>query len=115
ISWILTLVTILTLPLSIVLVARIAKRSQKFFMKQQMALGALNGHVAEMYGGHPIVTAFGQENKSVAAFDTLNGNYYDGAWRAQFATGIIMPTMMLVGNLGFVLVAVIGGLLVTRR
>src|SRR5262245_41861606 len=115
ISWILTLVTILTLPLSIVVVARIAKRSQKFFMKQQMALGALNGHVAEMYGGHPIVTAFGHEKKSIAAFDALNETYYDGAWRAQFVSGIIMPTMMFVGNLGYVLVAVIGGVLVTRR
>jgi len=79
-----------------------------------MALGALNGHVAEMYGGHPIVTAFGHEKKSVATFDTLNENYYDGAWRAQFVSGIIMPTMMFVGNLGYVLTAVIGGVLVTR-
>jgi ATP-binding cassette subfamily B protein len=115
ISWILTLVTILTLPLSIVVVARIAKRSQKFFMKQQVALGALNGHVAEMYGGHTIVTAFGHEKKSVATFDKLNETYYDGAWRAQFVSGIIFPTMMFVGNLGFVLTAVIGGVLVTRR
>ncbi|HWW85003.1 MAG TPA: ABC transporter transmembrane domain-containing protein, partial [Vicinamibacterales bacterium] len=115
ISWILTLVTVLTLPLSILLVARIAKRSQKFFMKQQMALGAMNGHVAEMYGGHTIVTAFGHEKKSVATFDKLNEDYYDGAWRAQFVTGIIWPTMMFVGNIGYVLVAVIGGLLVTRR
>ena len=114
ISWILTLVTILTLPLSIVVVARIAKRSQKFFMKQQVALGALNGHVAEMYGGHTIVTAFGHEKKSVATFDKLNETYYDGAWRAQFVSGIIFPTMMFVGNLGFVLTAVIGGVLVTR-
>ena len=115
ISWILTLVTVLTLPLSIVVVARIAKRSQKFFMKQQMALGALNGHVAEMYGGHTIVTAFGHEKKSVAIFDTLNESYYDSAWRAQFVSGIIFPTMMFVGNIGFVLVAVIGGVMVTRR
>jgi ATP-binding cassette subfamily B protein len=115
ISWILTLVIVLTLPLSIVVVARVAKRSQKFFMKQQAALGALNGHVAEMYGGHTIVTAFGHERKSVATFDALNETYYDGAWRAQFVSGIIMPTMMFVGNLGYVLVAVIGGLLVTRR
>jgi ATP-binding cassette subfamily B protein len=114
ISWMLTLVVILTLPLSIVAVARIAKRSRPFFMKQQMALGALNGHVAEMYGGHTIVTAFGHEKKSVATFDALNETYYDGAWRAQFVSGIIMPTMMFVGNLGFVLVAVIGSLLVTR-
>jgi ATP-binding cassette subfamily B multidrug efflux pump len=115
ISWILTLVVILTLPLSIVVVARVAKRSRPFFMKQQGALGALNGHVAEMYGGHTIVAAFGREQKSVATFDTLNGTYYDSAWRAQFVSGIIMPTMMFVGNIGYVLVAVIGGLLVTRR
>jgi ATP-binding cassette, subfamily B, multidrug efflux pump len=115
ISWLLTAVIVLTLPLSMVVVARVAKRSQKFFMKQQMALGALNGHAAEMYGGHPIITAFGLEGRSVATFDALNENYYDSAWRAQFVTGIIMPTMMFVGNLGFVLVAVIGGLLVARR
>jgi ATP-binding cassette subfamily B protein len=115
ISWILTLVIVLTLPLSIVVVARIAKRSQTFFMKQQVSLGALNGHVAEMYGGHTIVTAFGGEAKSVAAFETLNERYYDSAWRAQFVSGIIWPTMMFVGNIGYVLVAVIGGVLVTRR
>jgi ATP-binding cassette subfamily B protein len=115
ISWILTLGIVLTLPLSLVIVARIAKRSQKFFMQQQAALGALNGHVAEMYGGHTIVTAFGHEPRAIATFDELNAKYYDGAWRAQFVSGIIMPTMMFVGNLGFVFVAVIGGLLVTRQ
>jgi ATP-binding cassette subfamily B protein len=114
ISWVLTIVIVLTLPLSITIVSRIAKRSQKFFMKQQVALGALNGHVAEMYGGHTIVTAFGREKESVATFDGLNSTYYDGAWRAQFVSGIIMPTMMFVGNLGYVFVAVIGGVLVTR-
>jgi ATP-binding cassette, subfamily B, multidrug efflux pump len=115
ISWILTLGIVLTLPLSIVIVARIAKRSQKFFMQQQAALGALNGHVAEMYGGHTIVTAFGHEQRAIEKFESLNATYYDGAWRAQFASGIIMPTMMFVGNLGFVFVAVVGGLLVTRQ
>ena len=115
ISWILTLVVVLTLPVSIMIVAKIAKRSQKFFMKQQAALGALNGHVAEMYGGHTIVTAFGHEKKSVATFDRLNETYYDGAWRAQFVSSIIMPTMMFAGNISYVLVAVIGGVLVTRR
>ncbi len=115
ISWILTLVIVLTLPLSLVIVARIAKRSGKFFMRQQAALGALNGHVAEMYSGHTIVTAFGHEERSVATFSELNEKYYDGAWRAQFVSGIIMPTMMFVGNLGYVFVAVIGGVLVTRR
>ena len=115
ISWVLTLGIVLTLPVSLAIVARIAKRSQKFFMQQQAALGALNGHVAEMYGGHTIVTAFSHEDRSIARFNELNAKYYDGAWRAQFVSGIIMPTMMFVGNVGFVLVAVIGGLLVTRR
>jgi ATP-binding cassette subfamily B protein len=104
-----------TLPISITIIARIAKRSGKFFMKQQIALGALNGHVAEMYGGHAIVTAFGHEKTSVATFNALNDTYYDAAWRAQFVSGIIMPVMMFVGNLGYVGVAVIGGVLVTRR
>ncbi|HWE53338.1 MAG TPA: ABC transporter ATP-binding protein [Bryobacteraceae bacterium] len=114
ISWILTIVIFLTLPISMALVMRIAKRSQKFFVQQQAALSALNGHVAEMYGGHTIVAAFGHEKKSIETFDALNDKYYNGAWRAQFVSGIIMPTTMFVGNLGFVMVAVIGGILVTR-
>src|SRR5262249_41137262 len=77
ISWILTLAIVLTLPLSMVIAGQMAKRSRPFFMKQQMALGALNGHVAEMYGGHPIVTAFGHEAKSIATFEKLNADYYD--------------------------------------
>lgn len=114
INWILTLGIVLTVPLSIVIVARIAKRSQKFFMEQQVALGALNGHVAEMYSGHAIVTAFGHADKSVSTFDRLNARYYEGAWKAQFVTGIMMPIMMFVGNLGYVFVAVMGSVLVTR-
>ena len=115
ISRLLTIVVVLTLPMSVVLVARIAKRSQKHFVRQQAALGALNSHVAEMYAGHTIVTAFGHEDRAIETFDRLNGQYYDGAWRAQFISGVIMPVMMFVGNLGYVLTAVIGGLLVTRR
>jgi len=115
ISWILTLVIVVTLPISMVIVAKIAKRSQKFFMKQQVALGGLNGHVTEMYAGHTVVTAFGHQRASIEKFEKLNGDYYDGAWRAQFVTGIIWPTMMFVGNIGYVLVAVIGGVLVTRH
>ncbi|MEO8680341.1 MAG: ABC transporter ATP-binding protein [Vicinamibacterales bacterium] len=115
ISWILTIVVVLTLPLSVLLVARIAKRSQAFFIRQQKALGELNGHVAEMYSGHAIVTAFGHEERAVARFNGLNDNYYEGAWRAQFATGMMFPIMMFIGNLGYVAVAVIGGYLVTGR
>jgi ATP-binding cassette subfamily B multidrug efflux pump len=114
ISWIMTLVVLVTLPLSVTIVATIAKRSQAYFIRQQKALGEMNGHVAEMYSGHTIVTAFGYEEKSVEKFRQLNEHYYEGAWRAQFATGMIFPIMMFVGNIGYVAVAVIGGYLVTR-
>jgi ATP-binding cassette subfamily B protein len=115
ISWLLTLVIVLTIPLSVTFVAVLAKRSQGHFMRQQKALGGLNGHVAEMYAGHTIVTAYGHEQRAVAKFDELNEEYYEGAWRAQFITGTMFPIMMFIGNLGYVAVAVIGGILVTRR
>jgi len=114
ISWVLTIVVVLTLPLSVTIVAAITRRSQSFFIRQQQALGELNGHVAEMYAGHAIVTAYGHEAQSLARFRELNEKYYDGAWKAQFATGVMFPIMMFVGNLGYVAVAVIGGFLVTR-
>lgn len=115
ISWVMTLVVVLTLPLSVTIVATIAKRSQAYFIRQQKALGEMNGHVAEMYSGHTIVTAFGHEEKSIEKFKQLNQTYYEGAWRAQFATGMIFPIMMFVGNIGYVAVAVVGGYLVTIR
>ena len=115
ISPVLTAGVVLTLPLSVLVVARIAKRSQGYFVRQQKALGELNGHVAEMYAGHAIVTAFGHEGRAIDRFQDLNDTYYDGAWRAQFVTGMMFPITMFVGNLGYVAVAVIGGFLVTRR
>ncbi|MBV8085129.1 MAG: ABC transporter ATP-binding protein [Chloroflexi bacterium] len=115
ISPLLTLVVVLTLPLSILVTTNIAKRSQTHFRRQQMSLGQLNGHVEEMYTGHRIVKAFGREERSISDFRELNQRYYESGWRAQFATGMIMPIMNFVGNFGYVLVAVIGGLMVTRR
>jgi ATP-binding cassette, subfamily B, multidrug efflux pump len=115
ISPLLSLVVVLTLPLSLLITATIAKRSQTYFRRQQTALGQLNGHVEEMYTGHQIVKAFGREHQSVADFRGLNDTYYEAGWRAQFATGMIMPIMTFVGNLGYVVVAVVGGILVTRR
>jgi ATP-binding cassette subfamily B multidrug efflux pump len=115
ISPLLSLTVVLTLPLSLVITATIAKRSQAYFRRQQMMLGQLNGHVEEMYTGHQIVKAFGREHTSVAEFRELNDTYYEAGWRAQFATGMIMPIMTFVGNLGYVLVAVFGGIMVTRR
>jgi ATP-binding cassette subfamily B protein len=115
ISVLLTVVVMLTLPLSFFVIRTVAKRSQTYFKRQQEALGELNGHVEEMYTGHQIVKAFGQERNSQARFSALNDEYYDAGWRAQFVSGIIQPVMMAVGNLGYVLVASIGGILVAKR
>jgi ATP-binding cassette subfamily B protein len=115
ISPLLSLVVVLTFPLSLLVTTVIAKRSQTYFAQQQRALGHLNGHVEEMYTGHKIVKAFGQESQSIARFDELNEKLYNAGWRAQFVSGMIMPLMMSIGNLGFVFVSVIGGILVTRQ
>ncbi len=115
ISPLLSLVVMLSLPLSVFVTAGIAARSQRFFIAQQNALGQLNGHVEEMYTGHAIVKAFGRESTSAATFDALNNTYYEAGWRAQFVSGIIFPLMNFIGNLGYAVVAVVGGILVTRR
>ena len=115
ISPLLTLAVLLTLPLSVLVTTTIAKRSQVYFRDQQARLGRLNGHVEEMYTGHQIVKAFGREDESVGEFRALNTAYYEAGWRAQFATGMLMPIMTFVGNLGYVVIAVVGGVMVTRR
>ncbi|WP_253197428.1 ABC transporter ATP-binding protein [Clostridium algidicarnis] len=114
ISPILTLVTIVTLPLSIFVTTNIAKRSQKYFADQQNALGRLNGHVEEMYTGHKIVKAFGHEQISIGEFDDINEELYNVGWKAQFISGIIMPLMNFINNIGYVLVCVVGGIFVTK-
>ncbi len=115
ISWILSLIVLATLPLSIFIVTGIAKRSQNFFRSQQKSLGNLNGHVEEMYSGHKIVKAFGHEDKAISQFHEFNNSLYDVGWKAQFVSGIIMPLMRFVGNLGYVLVAVVGGIMATQN
>jgi len=114
ISPLLSLVIILTLPLSLLVTTVIAKRSQKYFAQQQRALGELNGHVEEVYTGHKIVKAFGHEEQSIADFDALNEKLYNAGWKAQFISGFIMPLMNSIGNLGYVFVSVIGGIMVLR-
>ncbi|MEK4664979.1 ABC transporter ATP-binding protein [Paenibacillus sp. SAF-068] len=109
-----TLITILTLPLSVVVVMLVASRSQKHFAGQQKSLGELNGHVEEMYTGHKVVKAFGREEQSVQQFEKVNEELYESGWKAQFISGIIMPLMSFVGNLGYVLICVVGGIFVTR-
>ncbi|GER89466.1 hypothetical protein KDW_36280 [Dictyobacter vulcani] len=115
ISPLLTLVVVLTIPLSLVVTIVVAKRSQTYFVGQQRALGELNGHVEEMYAGHKIVKAFGFERRSIDEFDKLNEKLYESGWKAQFISGTIMPLMMFIGNLGYVFVSVIGGILVTQN
>jgi ATP-binding cassette subfamily B multidrug efflux pump len=111
----LSLVVLVTLPLSLFATVGVAKRSQRYFAGQQRALGRLNGHVEEMYTGHRIVKAFGHEQESIATFNDLNDKLYEQGWRAQFMSGIIMPLMMFIGNLGYVFVAVVGGIMVTNK
>ena len=115
ISPLLTLVCIVTLPLSVIVTRFVASRSQKYFIAQQRTLGELNGHVEEMYTGHVIVKAFGRENESIKRFNEINEELYNSSWKAQFISGIIMPLMGFINNLSYVIVAVAGGILVTRR
>lgn len=114
ISWQMTLIVVATVPLSVLLVAIVASRSQKYFSAQQKNLGVLNDHVEETFGGHTVVKAFGQEKKTLGKFDVVNKDYYVAAKKAQFISGIMMPLMQFVGNLGYVAVCVGGGIFVTN-
>lgn len=114
ISWQMTLIVVATVPLSILLVAIVASRSQKYFGAQQKNLGVLNDHVEETFGGHTVVKAFGQEKKTLAKFDVVNNDYYVAAKKAQFISGIMMPLMQFVGNIGYVAVCIGGGIFVTN-
>jgi len=115
ISWQLTLVAIATLPFYVLTTMVIAKNSQRFYKSQQKFLGELNGHVEEMYSGHPVVKAFGYERRSVERFNEVNGRLYGVAWKAQFVSGIIMPVMNFINNVGYVLIAVVGGAMAAKR
>ncbi|MCM3455625.1 ABC transporter ATP-binding protein/permease [Heyndrickxia oleronia] len=115
ISPLLTLISIISLPLSIFVIRPVLKRSQKHFMDQQRSLGQLNGHIEEMYTGHQVVKAFGHERKAIAQFDEVNEELYQAGRKAQFISGIIMPMMFFIGNLSYVLISIIGGILVIKR
>ncbi|MBT3272659.1 MAG: ABC transporter ATP-binding protein [Spirochaetales bacterium] len=114
INWVLTVVIMITLPVSFMFLAPILKRSQRYFAAQQKTLGEINGHVEEMYAGHKIVKAFGHEERSINKFNGINERLYGAGWKAQFISGIIMPLMMFVNNIGYVVVCVVGGVLVTK-
>ncbi|MDL0435191.1 MULTISPECIES: ABC transporter ATP-binding protein [unclassified Niallia] len=113
ISPVLAIVCFLTIPLSILATVKIAKRSQVQFRSQQATLGALNGHIEEMFTGHQIVKAFGHEEKAMEEFDSINDRLYESSWRSQFISGLIMPLMQFINNLGYVFVVVIGAIFVS--
>lgn len=111
----LTVIALVTIPVCAALTAVIAKKSRKYFSEQQKILGRLNGHVEEMYAGHRIVKAFGQEEDSISRFREINAELYHVGWKAQFISGIIMPVLNFVNNLGYVFICIIGGLLAAKR
>jgi ATP-binding cassette subfamily B multidrug efflux pump len=115
ISWTMTLVALAVIPLSLILVGIIVKRSQVYFKQQQEYLGHMNGHIEEMYGGHTVMKAFNGEERSIAKFAGLNGTLYKAGWKSQFLSGLMMPLMMVVGNLGYVGVSILGGVLAVRK
>ena len=110
----LTFITLLTLPLSFAITTLVTRHSQKHFANQQRELGELNGHIEEMYGGHLVVKAFNYEKESLERFKTINRRLYAAGWQAQFLSGIIMPLLALVNNMGYVFIAVVGSIFVTR-
>lgn len=103
-----TLITVFILPVSAALIMLVVKRSQKYFTAQQENLGAINGQVEETFSGHSIVKAFNQEKQTVSEFNATNEKLYDSAWKSQFFSGLMMPIMTFIGNLGYVAVAILG-------
>ncbi len=109
-----TLATFVTIPLSVLLTKNIAKISQKYFTAQAKSLGEINGHIEETFSGHGTVKAFGNEDKAIESFEAINKELYEHGWKSQFITGIIMPLMGLINSLGYIAVAVLGGIFVIR-
>lgn len=111
ISWQMALVALCVVPLSFAFIILVVKKSQKHFNAQQEYLGKVNGHVEEMYGSHMVMKAFNGEEDSVKAFDKYNDKLYSSAWKSQFLSGLMMPVMSFIGNLGYVAISILGGYL----
>ena len=114
ISWLMTLVAIVILPVSFGLITMVIKASQKYFKQQQVYLGHVDGHVEEMYGGHTVIKAFNGEAKSIEKFDGLNTELYGAGWKSQFLSGMLMPIMTFVSNIAYVAVVILGGFLAVQ-
>ncbi|MFX1373162.1 MAG: ABC transporter ATP-binding protein [Promethearchaeota archaeon] len=112
ISWFLTLIALIIIPISLTLMRTIMKRSMKYFIKQQQYLGNVNGHVEEMFSGHVVMKAFNGEEKSIKKFTEYNNTLYKSAWKASFFSGLMMPLMFFIGNLGYVGICILGSWLV---
>jgi ATP-binding cassette subfamily B protein len=114
ISWMMTLVALVMLPISFALISIVIKSSQKYFKQQQVQLGHVDGHVEEMYGGHIVIKAFNGEEKSIHQFDKFNEELYVVGWKSQFLSGLMMPIITFVGNLSYVGVCILGGYLAVQ-
>ncbi|MEG0692320.1 MAG: ABC transporter ATP-binding protein [Oscillospiraceae bacterium] len=114
ISWQMTIIALLILPISLLIIGGIIKKSQKFFKQQQEYLGTVNGQVEEVYGGHNIVKVFNGEQKVIEEFNGANKKLYNSAWKSQFLSGMMMPVMSFVGNIGYVAVSILGGYLAIK-
>lgn len=110
-----TLVAIMILPLSMGLIMIVVKKSQKYFKSQQKHLGQLNGHIEEIYSGHNVVQVFNGEKEAIEQFTDINDKLYKSAWKSQFLSGMMMPIMSFVGNLGYVFVCLLGGYLTVKK
>lgn len=110
-----TLVAILTLPLSMLIISKIIKKSQKYFVQQQEYLGHVNGQVEEIYGGHNVVKVFNGEEEALKEFNKANDKLFESAWKSQFLSGMMMPIMQFIGNVGYVGVAILGGYLTIKN
>ena len=115
ISWKLTLVALTIIPISAAVVMLIVRQSQKYFTQQQEYLGHVNGHVEEMFGGHLVMKAFNGEEESVKKFEGYNDTLYDSAWKSQFLSGLMMPIMRFISNLGYVGISIVGGYLAIQQ
>lgn len=115
ISWQMTIAAVLILPISMILVMTVVKKSQKYFRAQQKSLGQVNGHIEEVYGGHNIMKAFNAEDEVIEEFSKINGELYNSAWKAQFLSGMMMPIMTFIGNIGYVAVSILGGWYAIRK
>lgn len=110
-----TLAALVILPVSMGIIGGVMGKSQGFFRSQQKYLGEVNGQIEEVYGGHNVVKVFNKEKDVVEEFEKVNKELYNSAWKSQFFSGIMMPIMQFIGNLGYVIVAILGGFMVIKN